>query len=79
MTTTTIRISMGTRDILHELADELGLSMQEIAERAIERYYRQQVLEAANKAYAAVRDDPNSWEEWQAEQAAWDDTLADGL
>ena len=61
MTTTTIRVSMDTRDILHELADDLGLSMQEIAERAIERYYRQQVLEAANKAYAAVRGDLPSW------------------
>ena len=79
MTTTTIRISTDTRNVLHELAREAGLSMQEVAERAIENYYRQQLLAAANAAYAALRADTGAWDEWQAEQAPWDETLADGL
>jgi predicted transcriptional regulator len=79
MVTTTIRISIDTRNVLHELAHEAGLSMQEVAERAIENYYRQQLLAAANAAYAALRADTDAWDEWQAEQASWDETLADGL
>jgi hypothetical protein len=70
MPTTTIRVSLHTRNILHELAHEAGLSMQEVADRAIEHYYREQVLAATN---AALRADTDAWHDWQAEQAAWDE------
>jgi len=53
--------------------------MQEIVEQAVENYRRQQLLAAANIAYAALRADPDAWAEMEAERTAWDATLADGL
>lgn len=79
MSTTTIRVSTKTRDVLREMAGMIGLSMQEIVERAIESYRREQLLQTANTAYAALRADSNAWQAYQAEQTEWDVTLADGL
>ena len=79
MATTTIRVSARTRDVLHELARAGGVPMQEIVEQAVENYRRQQLLAAANIAYAALRADPDAWAEMEAERTAWDATLADGL
>lgn len=41
--------------------------------------HRQQVLEQANAAYAALRADPAAWAALEAERRAWDATLGDGL
>ena len=40
---------------------------------------RRDVLEAMNADFAAMRGDLAAWAEEQAERAAWDPTLADGL
>lgn len=40
---------------------------------------RQRFLEGVNTGFAALRDNPEAWQEEQAERAAWDCTLADGL
>ena len=77
--TTTIRVSMETRNKLGELAAQAEISMQEIVERAIELYRRQQLLVSVNDAYAALRAAPAAWSEFEAEHDAWDATLADGL
>jgi predicted transcriptional regulator len=76
---TTIRVSEKTRDTVHDLARSIGVPMAEIVERAIEQYRRQQILDAANAQYAALRADPEAWAEIEAERAIWDATLADGL
>ena len=55
MTTTTIRVSLRTRDLLQELAQTSGSSMQAVLEQALEQYRRQQLLEETNAAYAALR------------------------
>jgi predicted transcriptional regulator len=78
-TSTTIRVSEKTRDTLHALAHDIGASMAEVVEQAIEAYRRQRVLDAANAQYAALRADPEAWAEVQAERAVWDVTLSDGL
>lgn len=79
MTTTTIRVSTRTRALLQELAQRTGLPMQQILEEALEQYRRQQILQASNTAYAALQEDTHAWQEVEAERAAWDATLADGL
>lgn len=79
MTTTTIRVSRRTRDALREMTETSGHSMQEVLEKALELYRRQQLLEATNAAYAALRADPDKWNDLEAEREAWDATLADGL
>ncbi|MBI2302192.1 MAG: AbrB/MazE/SpoVT family DNA-binding domain-containing protein [Armatimonadetes bacterium] len=39
----------------------------------------EQLIEASNAAYAALRADPAAWAEVEAERAVWDGTLMDGL
>lgn len=77
--TTTIRVSRNTRDTLHQLARDAGVPIQTIIDQALEQYRRQHMLNTANAAYAALRADPQAWQEAEAEQEVWDDTLNDGL
>jgi hypothetical protein len=77
--TTTIRVAAQTRDLLQELAQRSGVSMQSILEDALERYRRQQLLDATNAAYAALHLDATAWSDMEQERQAWDQTLADGL
>ncbi len=37
------------------------------------------LLEETNRAYAALRADPNAWKEERRERALWEGTLADGF
>jgi predicted transcriptional regulator len=77
--TTTIRVSTHTRDLLQELAQRSGVSMQAVLEHALEQYRRQQLLEATNAAYAALHADTEAWAELEHERGDWDQALADGL
>jgi predicted transcriptional regulator len=77
--TTTIRVSTRTRDLLQELAQRSGGSMQSVLEQALEQYRRQKLLEAANDAYADLQTDEAAWAELEREREEWDSTLADGL
>jgi hypothetical protein len=79
MTTTTIRVSLHTRDLLQELAQTAGSSMQAVLEQALEQYRRQQLLDATNAAYATLRAKPEAWANLEQERLAWEQTLADGL
>jgi hypothetical protein len=78
-TSTTIRVSRRARDTLREMTQASGHSMQEVLEEALELYRRQQLLEATNAAYAALRAEQEGWDDLEAERKAWDATLADGL
>ena len=79
MTTTTIRVSLRTRDLLQELAQTAGSSMQTVLEQALEQYRRQQLLEATNAAYAVLHAAPEVRATLERERLAWEQTLADGL
>ena len=79
MATTTIRVSLRARDWLQELAQTSGSSMQTVLEQALEQYRRQQLLEATNAAYAALRAAPEAWANLEHERLAWEQTRADGL
>lgn len=79
MATTTIRVSLHTRDLLQELAQRSGASMQSILEQALEQYRRQQLLEATNTAYALLQADPLAQTDWERERSEWEQTVADGL
>lgn len=73
------RISELTREILRELAESSGDSMQVVLDKAVEIYRRQRFLEESNRAFEALRANPEMWKSEQAEREAWDITLADGL
>lgn len=53
--------------------------MQAVLEEALEIYRRKCFLEAANRAYAALRNDAEAWREELEERRLWEGTLADGL
>lgn len=79
MATGTVRIPATVHQKLKQLAASSGMSLSRTLERAVETLRRQTLLEETNRAYAALRDDPKRWAEEQAERAAWEATLADGL
>ena len=79
MASTTVRISMETIEALRELADQLGEPMQKVLSRAVEAYRRHYILEKSNAAYAALRANPEGWQEGRKERQEWDFTLADGV
>jgi predicted transcriptional regulator len=79
MSTTTIRVSRRTRDLLQSLAEQDGSSMQAVLEEAVQLLQGQRLLQATNEAYAALRANPEAWQALQAERAEWDVTLNDGL
>lgn len=79
MPSTTVRISERTRDIIRQLTARTGESMREVLEKAVENYRRQRFLEEANRAYAALKNNPKAWKEELEERRAWDATLVDGL
>jgi len=79
MPTTTVRVTRKTRDALRDLAKMRGVSMADIAAEAVERLMREDLMDRANEAYAALRADPKAWQEELDERALWEVTLADGL
>ena len=74
--TTTMRISFRARDLLLELAQTSGSSMQAVLEQALEQYRRQQLREATNAAYAALRAAPEARAALEQEFLAWEQTWA---
>lgn len=79
MSTTTIRVTPETHDILRTLAGQENLPIQSVVHKAVSEYRRRQILAQGNAAYAALRADPASWAEELEERQAWEATLADGL
>ena len=75
----TVRISDTSHRALRELAENEKAPLQTVLERAIENYRRQRFLEAATRQYAALRANPEAWEQETGERDAWDHTLSDGL
>lgn len=74
-----VRISPHSWDILKGMADCTGETMQAILDRAVEMYRRQWLLERANEAYAALKNDQDKWQEEVAERREWEATLGDEL
>ena len=79
MASETVRIHPQTHAKLKQLADEVGESMPDVLERAVDAYARRRFLESLNEDFAALRRDPAAWREETAEREAWDVTLRDGL
>lgn len=75
----TVRISENARRRLRDLSAHRGESMGAVLERAIERYYREELLAESNAAWESLMADSRTRQEIAAEQAPWDETIADGL
>lgn len=79
MSTITIRLRPGAHEALKEIANATGQSLQDTLDRAIEDLKRKVYLEGLNADYAALRQDPAAWAEFQKETSDWDVTNNDGL
>ena len=75
----TIRISDRGHSVLSQLSSEAKLPMIQVLDAALESYRRLRFLEASAEAYAALRADPVASAGYDAERAAFDGTLNDGL
>jgi hypothetical protein len=74
-----IRIGRSTHALLHALAEEQGVTMAEVVDRAARGYQRSLFWADYHAAYAALRDDPVASSRLESEIRAWDATSADGL
>lgn len=79
MTSTTIRVSHKTHEILSRIALEAGVPILEIAERAAELLRREHIFDQAEAAYADLSRDATAAAMWTAEVASMDGTAGDGL
>lgn len=75
----TVRVSEETHRSLREISERRGQSMTELLAEMVKRLEYEEILRRGNESYAAVREDPDEWEDLQRERAEWDVTLADGL
>lgn len=78
-TTTTIRVSTETHRRLTLLATTLDTPISDVAAQAVKLLSDQVFWEQTSAAYAALRADPVASVAFDAELAAWDVTLDDGL
>jgi hypothetical protein len=79
MATTMMRVRTDLHARLQQLAQDEGVSMQALLDRALDEYRRSRIFARAQEAYAALRADPAAWQQELEERAAWDSTLLDGL
>lgn len=79
MPTTSIRIDGTVLIVLRELARQQHQSIQTVLATAIETYRRQRILEDANAAFAALRENPETWAEEKKERELWDRAITDGV
>ena len=74
-----VRIQADTYSKLRRLADEAGVSMPEVLDKAVEELYRKRFLDECNRAYSRLKANPKAWERELKERKAWESTAGDGL
>ena len=74
-----MRVNHKTHVVMKELAESNGISMQSVLDNAIEAYRRKSFLEALNEEFAALRRDPEKWQDEKEERVLWDQSLLDDL
>ncbi|MFW5867436.1 MAG: toxin-antitoxin system protein [Armatimonadota bacterium] len=75
----TVRVNAKTHELLREVSSRRDQPMSEVLAEAVDRLWREDLLRRTNEAYAALREDPEAWEDLMRERAEWDATLLDGL
>jgi hypothetical protein len=78
MASVNVRISEESHQVLRELSEHEGLSMQSLLDEAVEQLRRLKFLARANAAFAALKADPIKWKEELEERRLWERTLSDG-
>jgi hypothetical protein len=79
VSTPAVTISESAQRMLQELAEQTGLGVTEILDKALDDYRRKVFFEGLAADYAALKADPEVWAEELAERKLWEATLMDGL
>ncbi|MFT3853076.1 MAG: hypothetical protein QM733_10105 [Ilumatobacteraceae bacterium] len=75
--TTTIRVRVGTRDALSDLAAQRGTSIQDAADDAAEALWREELARSVRGRIEEMFADPDAWASYLAEGAATE--VRDGI
>ena len=76
---TTIRISRETHDLLKRIASQQSESMQNVLDAALAKYRQYIMMSELNEDFAKLRKDKQAWKEELEERKLWDRTIGDGL
>jgi hypothetical protein len=79
MASVNVRISEESHQVLRELSEQEGTSMQSLLDEAVEQLRRLKFLAHANAAFTALKADPLAWKEELEERKLWEKTLSDGV
>ena len=77
--TTTVRVTIETREALSAMSEEKGLTTADLIAELVSLEQERRLLEAMNAGFAELAEDPEALAVWRAEQRTWEATLADGL
>jgi predicted DNA-binding ribbon-helix-helix protein len=76
---TTIRVPEPAARGLQEIAQARGITVGAVVQELYREYLDRRMLEETNRAYAALRAEPEVWAAEQAFRAELENTLMDGL
>lgn len=68
----TVRVPAETHQKARELARERGEAIGDVVAAAVDRLWRDDLLDQTNAAFAALRSDPELWQQELEERAAWE-------
>ena len=77
--TLTIRVTRSTHERLRDLAGKANTTITAVVDEAVHDLQRKKFWADFNAACEVLKADPEAWAEIRREDAAWEDTLADGL
>ena len=75
----TVQIPIRVHMMLQELSAQLGVPVQDIIEDAVDAYQSLHIIERHNRAYAAIKADPEKWRVELEERHGWDRSASDRL
>ncbi len=78
-TSLTIRVSRSTHELLRDLADKSNATITAVVDEAVRDLQRKKFWADFNAACEALQADTVAWADLRREDAAWEETLADGL
>ncbi len=77
MGATTVRVSERAHGVLRQVAEDRNVSMTGAVDLLAEAWEKQRFFQAFHESFAALKADPDAWEEEQEERRLWDQTLND--
>ncbi len=75
----TVRVSRSTHELLRDLATRSNATITAVVDVAVRDLQRKRFWADFNAACEALQADPAAWADLRQEDAAWEQTLADGL